>query len=302
MHAWEAIQKTLDYIEDNLSHNLSMDTLAGVAALSPYYFQRLFTRLVKKPVYEYSKLRRLANAVSDLEKHEKRIIDIAIAYGFSNHANFTRAFKTAYGITPEEFRKQPVILNHFLKPDLLLNYVMMDEDVPLITEGIVIEVTRRRIIKPRFFLGVAGEVPIDELTRGKSTGVATTGQIWNEFHRCKHTITQLIPAGNEFGVLYMGEASQGCCFYLAGAETDDKCSLAGYTSFTLPGGEYAICCFEAESFSELIGPALYKASSFMDGWMQKHGLICGSFAAEMYYGSSPDSCYMEQWLPIDTGD
>jgi AraC family transcriptional regulator len=49
MHAWEAIQNSLNYIEDHLSENIKIETLANVAALSPYYFQRLFRRLVKKP-------------------------------------------------------------------------------------------------------------------------------------------------------------------------------------------------------------------------------------------------------------
>jgi AraC family transcriptional regulator len=36
-----------------LSENIKIETLANVAALSPYCFQRLFGRLVKKPVNEY---------------------------------------------------------------------------------------------------------------------------------------------------------------------------------------------------------------------------------------------------------
>ena len=101
MHAWQAIQKSLDFIEDNLSEDITIDRLASTAALSPYYFQRLFSRLVKKPVNEYVKLRRLAKASKALENKAKRIIDVALDCGFSNHANFTRAFIDAYGITPD---------------------------------------------------------------------------------------------------------------------------------------------------------------------------------------------------------
>jgi methylphosphotriester-DNA--protein-cysteine methyltransferase len=56
MHAWEAIQNSLNYIEDHLSENIKIETLANVAALSPYYFQRLFGRLVKKSANEYVRL------------------------------------------------------------------------------------------------------------------------------------------------------------------------------------------------------------------------------------------------------
>ena len=140
MHAWEAIQKSVDYIENNLTEEIPIDKLAETANLSPFYFQRLFSRLVKRPVCEYIKLRRLAQAVNDLKVKNSRILDIALDYGFSSHASFTRAFKETYGITPDEYRITGVHLNQFVKPELVLNYVMVDENVPLVTDGIVLEV------------------------------------------------------------------------------------------------------------------------------------------------------------------
>lgn len=298
MHAWEAVQSSLNYIEDHLSENIRMETLANAASLSPYYFQRLFGRLVKKSVNDYVRLRRLANASEALKSKEKRIIDVALDYGFSEHANFTRAFKEAYGITPEVYRACPVILNHYIKPDLLLNYVMVDEDVPLIADGIVVEMTRRKLVEPRTFIGIEGEVPDTELTGGRGTGVATAGIIWDEFHHQKPNIQNLLPNGNEFGVLYMGDAREGCCTYMAGAEAVGNVQAEGYASFTLPSGEYAVCCFEAENFAELIGSAIFKASSFMNNWVKKNNLTCGGFAAELYYDTTADASYMELWLPL----
>ncbi|WP_312813857.1 DUF3788 family protein [Sedimentibacter sp.] len=298
MHAWEAVQNSLNYIEEHLSDNIKTETLAGVAALSPYYFQRLFGRLVKKSVNEYVKLRRLAKASEALKSKEKRIVDVALDYGFSDHANFTRAFKDAYGITPEEYRACPVILNHFIKPDLLLNYVRVDEDVPLIADGIVVEVTRRKLDKQRTFIGIKGEVPDNELAGGKTTGISAAGIIWDEFHRRKPNIMNLLPDGNEVGILYMGDAREGCCTYMAGAEVIENAQADGYASYTLPEGEYAVCCFEAESFTELVNSAVFKASAFMNKWMKDHGLTCGNFAVEMYYDTNPDISYMEIWLPL----
>ena len=105
MHAWEAIEQSLAFIEENLTEEISTEELANTAGLSPFYFQRLFKRLVNKPVQEYVKLRRLAKAVESLSNTERRILDVALDYGFSSHANFTRVFKETYGITPEEYRK-----------------------------------------------------------------------------------------------------------------------------------------------------------------------------------------------------
>lgn len=300
MYAWEAIQNAINYIEDRLSEEIKMETLSRVASLSPYYFQRLFKRLVKKPVNEYVKLRRLANASEVLKNKDKRIIDVALDFGFSDHSSFTRSFKEVYGITPEEYRSRPVILSQFIKPDLLLNHVIVDENVPLISDGIVIEVTRRKLNVTRKFIGIAGEVPITELTEGKATGIATTGVIWDNFHHLKTTIPHLLPNGNEFGAIYMGDAREGCCTYFAGAEVIGNVSIEEYVSYTLPCGEYIICCFEAENFNELTGSAIFKASSFMNKWMRKHSLVCGDFTAELYYNTDPDACYMEIWLPLNS--
>ncbi len=298
MNAWNAIQNSLNYIEDHLSENITIEVLADAASLSPYYFQRLFGRLVKKSVNEYVRLRRLAKASEALKNKDMRIIDAALAYGFSDHANFTRVFKDAFGITPEEYRRSPVILNHFIKPDLRLEYADIEEGVPLVADGIVVEVTRRKLDEPRTFFGIEGEVPVSELSGGKTTGIATTGIMWEEFHQRKKGIPCVLANGNEFGVLYMGDAREGCCNYLAGAEVNGNIQTNEYASFTLPCGEYIVCSFEAEDFAELIGSAIFKATSFMNNWMKRHNLNCGNFAAEMYYDTNPDASHMELWLPL----
>ncbi len=298
MYAWEAIQSSLDFIEDHLSENVRTETLAKTAALSPYYYQRLFGRLVKKPVNEYVKLRKLARASEALKNKGIRITDVALEYGFSDHANFTRAFKEAYGITPEEYRAHPIILNHFIKPDLGLDYAQVEEGVPFIADGIVVEVNRRNMNKPRSFVGIEGEIPEDDLTGGKATGVAYAGMVWQEFHRQKPNLPKLLAEGNELGILYKGKARNGFCTYMAGAEASEAVKTDKIVTYTIPTGEYVVCGFEAENFSELTGSALHKAYSFMKTWMNTHGLIGRNFIAELYYNTTPDANYMELWLPI----
>ncbi len=57
MNAWEAIQTSVDYIEIHLQEDIHAERLADIVSLSPFYFQRLFKRLVNKPLQEYIKLR-----------------------------------------------------------------------------------------------------------------------------------------------------------------------------------------------------------------------------------------------------
>ena len=112
MHAWEQIQITVDYIEEHLAEEIKIENLAQLASLSQFYYQRLFSRLVRKPVNEYIKLRRLARASEALLDKSKRILDIALDVGFSSHETLTRTFKSTYGMTPEEYRENPLRFRH----------------------------------------------------------------------------------------------------------------------------------------------------------------------------------------------
>ena len=172
MHAYEAIEQSLTYIEEHLTKEISTEKLANTVGLSPFYFQRLFKRLVNKPVQEYVKLRRLAKVIENLKSTEQRILDAALDYGFSSHANFTRAFKETYGITPENYKKDLPMLNTFDKPEVSMNYVLVDEGVPLVVGNIVLEIQRKTLEKPEIYFGLETEVRISEqIPIGDSTGV-----------------------------------------------------------------------------------------------------------------------------------
>ena len=297
MHAWEAIQKTLNYIEENAGEEIQIDELAQIAALSLFYYQRLFTRLVKKPVREYIKLRRLAGACEALRDKNNRIMDIALEFGFGGRETFTRAFKDTYGITPAQYRDKPVSLNHFDKPDLLLNYTMIDEGVPLISEGLVFEYNRRTLDKPVSFLGV------EDLWRfkpgkmlGERTGVDEPGEIWGRFFKIAKDIPR-IPGGRNIGVSYHGGAPEGYSTYFVGTEVEPGRSDSRFASWQLPVREYVVCEFEAENFEQLTA-SLGKMHKFTRLWLKNHGLVADGFFPGIYYPFSLEMAYMETWIPF----
>jgi len=277
-----------------------MDVLADIADLSLFYFQRLFTRLVKKPVREYIKLRRLAHAVKSLE--DNYIVDIAAEYGFGSRETFSRAFKETYGLSPSDYRKKPVELNNFDKPNLLLNYVMVDEGVPLITEGIVLEYNRKILDKPIYFLG------IEDLWQfkpgkmlGERPGVSEPAVIWHKFYKVINDIPY-VPDGRRVGVSYHGGAPEGYSTYFAGAEVEPAVvdsTDAQFTSWVLPAREYIVCGYEAEDFNELM-ISLGKMMKFTRYWLKNHGLRADGFFPEIYYNNLPkaDHAYMEMWIPF----
>jgi AraC family transcriptional regulator len=305
MHAWKQIQKTVDFIEENLSEEIKIEMLANIAGLSQFYFQRLFKRLVKRPVNEYIKLRRLARASEALLDKNMRIIDVALDFGFSSHETFSRAFKDAYGITPAEFRIKPIRLNQIMKPELLLNYTMIDEDVPLITDSIVLEVTRRKLHANEIYVGLSAQVQISQTPVGEVTGIDVPGQLWDLFHSRKASIPNLLPGGIEIGVSMIGETDNGTFTYFVGGATEPNISVnEDFITWELPADEYVVCSFEAENFSELTTSALAKAMKYLFGtWLPNRGLTTQPFSVEKYYKTTTDLAYMEIWVvPVSMRD
>ncbi len=291
MQAWDCIQNSLEWIEKNLSERIDIAGLADVAQLSPFYFQRLFSRLVGKSVMEYVKLRRLAHAADHLAANKSRIIDAALDFGFENHETFTRAFRDAYGVTPEEYRAGPRQLSHFIKPDLSLGYRLVDVNVPLAADGIVLEVRRTVLAAPRIFAGFSVQNPIDD-----TPGIDFLGELWDRFHREKAGIPQLLPRGNEAGVSYCG-TREGCFTYFAGAEVSARTDRPDLEAWVMPAGDYVVCSFEAENFYLLTTNALNKARDYILGvWLINNGLAIEPFMAELYFDTSPEGTVMELWL------
>ncbi|MCL2557245.1 MAG: AraC family transcriptional regulator, partial [Treponema sp.] len=209
MRAWESIQRTLEVIERRIDEDVPIEELARVAALSPFYFQRLFSRLVKKPVREYVRLRRLAGACERLRKKGGRILDVALDYGFGSHETFTRAFKEAYGFSPSQYRSDPVALNNFNKPNLALAYAELEEGAPLVSEGIALEINRRTLERPLDFVGARGHVRFDaHLPGGEVTGADEPGAIWARFHRDRRGIIGKC-GGRNWGVSCRDDAPEG---------------------------------------------------------------------------------------------
>lgn len=295
MHAWEQIQTTIAYIEEHLGENIDIQGLADMAHLSPFYYQRLFKRLVKKPVGEYIKLRRMALAC-DLLLENTRILDVAIALNFSSHEQFSRTFKQTFGLTPNEYRKAPRLLNRMNKPDLALNYTLVDEDVPLIAEGIVLEISRRTLDEPLTYQGVTTKAPLQFIDdKGVEPGEDPLLKGWEAIHEQKEHFKYLVD-NSEVGVTY-ASGDPGYFSYFSGARVSEI--EDGFDSWTITTGDYVCCTFEAENFEALVMDALYKAHDYLFSmWLPKKGIETEPFAIEYYPRHFPETAEMQIWVKV----
>ncbi len=109
----ERLNKTISYIEEHLTEEISYDELARIACCSTYHFQRMFAYMASIPLSEYIRRRRMSLAAIDLQNGNEKIIDISIKYGYSSPTAFNRAFQSVHGIAPSMAKKEGTPMKSF---------------------------------------------------------------------------------------------------------------------------------------------------------------------------------------------
>ncbi|MGG1534385.1 helix-turn-helix transcriptional regulator [Brevibacillus agri] len=100
-----SLRKAMDYIHDDFSKELDLDTLSQASGISKFYLIRLFKEYVGQTPSQYIADYRLRQAERLLRKTPNEVTDIAFEVGFGSLSTFERLFKKKYGMTASEFRK-----------------------------------------------------------------------------------------------------------------------------------------------------------------------------------------------------
>jgi AraC family transcriptional regulator len=98
------IQRVISYIEDDLARDVSLDELAGVAAMSPFHFSRVFKQTTGASPYKFIIARRMERAKEMLKSSPAAVASIAMELGYSDVSRFTELFKRHIGTTPGAYR------------------------------------------------------------------------------------------------------------------------------------------------------------------------------------------------------
>ncbi len=100
-------------IQQNLDRELPLEELARESYFSEYHFHRIFRAVVGEPLKEYIRRLRLERAASHLKYTSNSITHIALDAGYQTHEAFTRAFKSAFGCSPSDFRSGNSATTHY---------------------------------------------------------------------------------------------------------------------------------------------------------------------------------------------
>ena len=102
----KAIERTLEYINNNLSADLTLEGLASAANFSAIYFHKLFKSSTGKTLHEYVEDQRIKKSINLLISTDMTLGQIAYECGFSSQSYFSYAFKKKSGLTPRQYAKQ----------------------------------------------------------------------------------------------------------------------------------------------------------------------------------------------------
>lgn len=103
----QEFNQLMDYIEKNLTKEITGKDISKIVGLSDYHFKRMFSYMAGMSLNEYIKNRRLSVANVELINGAK-VTDVAYKYGYQSIEGFSRAFREWCGFLPSEVTKNKI--------------------------------------------------------------------------------------------------------------------------------------------------------------------------------------------------
>lgn len=102
----KVVMEALQYIRKNYCEYISLETVAEKAGVSVSYLSNVFHKYMGESYSNYlTRLRMEAAAEMLITRQELRVADIAEQVGYISLRHFLKVFKSYYGMTPTEYRK-----------------------------------------------------------------------------------------------------------------------------------------------------------------------------------------------------
>ncbi|MEM6256087.1 MAG: AraC family transcriptional regulator [Cyanobacteria bacterium P01_D01_bin.156] len=99
------VMQVRTYLEEYYSKIISLDELAQLVNLSPYYLIRCFRQQIGCAPHQYQRHCQLLQVKQALQRQEESLAAIATTHGFYDQSHLNRAFKQTYGVTPGNYQK-----------------------------------------------------------------------------------------------------------------------------------------------------------------------------------------------------
>ena len=269
--------EALDYLEENLDKEISLEELGRLAGCSTYHFQRMFSYLAGVPLKEYIRRRRMTRAAADLRTGEK-VLHVALRYGYDSPTAFNRAFQAVHGIPPSAAREPGAAVKSFSP----LRFTITIKGV---------EEMEYRIEKREAFRIVGVSAPLDT---DLEKNFAVVPQLWGKA-ASDGTIPRLagMMDGQPMGLLGVSACGGGedWRYWIAVASSQPA---GGFQEYAVPAATWAVFPGEGPSASlqEL-------ERRIITEWLPASGYEYGNAPdIEVYLNADPNNAKYEVWIPV----
>jgi AraC family transcriptional regulator len=255
------IESIIQYIEDNIERDLTLELLSEISCVSKFHLTRVFKSVADITIIDYVRSRKLARSVNDLLKTNLKVIDIAVKYAFNYEQTYIRAFKNEYCVTPSRFRKKPVPLKIVDKFNLA---ICMD-----FKSGILFR--PQYIVIPEFkVIGIKDIIVARENYTKNMANNRGVEFFFNHSHKIKNAVNPNVYIG--LTRLISNEADHS--YYMPSLQVSSFDHLPdGMCCDTVPAGKYAVFHYignhPAKEISVFTMEALY--DYIYQTWVPKNG-------------------------------
>jgi AraC family transcriptional regulator, regulatory protein of adaptative response / methylated-DNA-[protein]-cysteine methyltransferase len=104
LHNYESIAKAIQYIQDNVNKQPSLDEVAAHVHISPFHFQRMFSEWAGVSPKKFLRFITLSYAKSLLKQPQATLFDTTETLGLSSTSRLHDLFVTIEGMTPAEYK------------------------------------------------------------------------------------------------------------------------------------------------------------------------------------------------------
>lgn len=101
----DPISRTIAFMKENLSKNLTLEDLAQIAGMSASHYSAVFRTKVQSAPINFFTFLKIQESCRLLENTQLRIKEVAYQIGYSDPYHFSRVFAHVMGVSPRDFRK-----------------------------------------------------------------------------------------------------------------------------------------------------------------------------------------------------
>ncbi|MBP5265559.1 MAG: helix-turn-helix transcriptional regulator, partial [Lachnospiraceae bacterium] len=102
----DLIYRTVRYIAEHFTENISLTSMAEDLYVSPYTLSRVFSNTFHRNFNRYLNESRLQYACTLLSQTDQTITEICMNTGFESQRTFNRVFQDIYHMSPRDYRKR----------------------------------------------------------------------------------------------------------------------------------------------------------------------------------------------------